>query len=80
MLPQTALSPALSPLLHLQAGIPVLQDAPPIIVSSSIEMERAVSPQAPIRTVRYRPASQIDDAVRRRAYESVARSLEYETI
>ncbi len=80
VLPQTALSPALSPLLHLQAGIPVPDDEPPIIVSSSTEMERAVSPQAPLRTVRYRPASQIDDAVRRRAYESVARSLEYETI
>ena len=80
VLPQTALSPALSPLLHLQAGIPVPDDEPPIIVSSSTEMERAVSPQAPLRTVRYRPASQIDDAVRRRANQSVARSLEYETI
>jgi hypothetical protein len=36
----------------------------------------STSPQVPARAVRHRPASKIDDAVRRRAYESVARSLE----
>jgi hypothetical protein len=32
--------------------------------------------QVPTRVARYRPASKIDDAVRRRAYASVAKALE----
>jgi len=45
-----------------------VQSVPSVTISTS--------PQAPARAVRYRPASKIDDAVRRRAYESVAKSLE----
>jgi hypothetical protein len=50
----------------------------PVDVRTPVGMV-AVIPERPQRVVRYRPASTIDDAVRQRAYQAVARSLESES-
>jgi membrane glycosyltransferase len=76
LLPRTALSPELPPGLQAALDSWTLVD-PPRIESAQARPSRDASlDRRPQRVVRYRPASQIDDAVRRRAYEAVARSLE----
>ena len=75
MLPRTAWSPQLPPewralQLLAQASGPPQIEAPAIVVAAAA---------APRKPRIYRPASQIDDAVRQRAYEAVARSLATES-
>ncbi len=78
LLPRTALSPELAPGLQVAFGSWTLVDPPHIESVQTRPSGVASLDRRPQRVVRYRPASQIDDAVRRRAYESVARSLEPE--
>jgi membrane glycosyltransferase len=68
LLPRTALTPELPPGLLAfapQAEVPLTETLP------SLQLLQASAPR-PQRLRSYRPASTIDDAVRRRAYESVA--------
>ncbi|HYN57924.1 MAG TPA: glucans biosynthesis glucosyltransferase MdoH [Rubrivivax sp.] len=77
--PRTALTPGLSAELRDAAyAAAVLQNEPQDLGPPRSARVAAASADRPQRTVRYRPASQIDDAVRRRAYEAVARSLDLE--
>jgi len=80
LLPRPALSPELSPALLVHASItPTPQsDPPPMDTLALVQSTLPTSTRAQItaRALRYRPASKIDDAVRRRAYESVAKALE----
>jgi membrane glycosyltransferase len=71
MLPRTAWSPQLPP---ERRALQLLAQAiePPQIEAPAIVVAAAAAPRKP-RV--YRPASRIDDAVRQRAYEAVARSL-----
>lgn len=80
LLPGTALSPELPPAAHAgQAAMAVLLQEQLRSELSSAEVVARASIERPLRAVRYRPASKIDDEVRRRVYEAVARSLELET-
>jgi membrane glycosyltransferase len=78
-LPRTALTPELSPELHAgHAALAQLDELrrlgpPPSTWLATARVER------PQRVVRYRPASKIDDNIRRRAHEAVARALELES-
>jgi hypothetical protein len=77
--PRTALTPGLSAALRDAAyAATLLQSEPQDLGPPRSARVAAASADRPQRTVRYRPASQIDDAVRRRAYEAVARSLDLE--
>jgi membrane glycosyltransferase len=77
--PRTALTPGLSAELRDAAyAAALLQSVPQDLGPPRSARVAAASADRPQRTVRYRPASQIDDAVRRRAYEAVARSLDLE--
>ena len=71
LLPRTALSPELPP--GLLAFAPALQ-APAAEPLQSVQVSIADSPR-PARVRPYKPASTIDDDVRRRAYEAVAQRL-----
>jgi len=71
LLPRTALSPELPG--GLLAFVPALQEsaAEPL---QPVQVAAATTPR-PARIRPYKPASTIDDAVRRRAYEAVAQRL-----
>jgi hypothetical protein len=71
LLPRTALSPELP--AGLLAFAPRVE-APAAEASQPIRVAVASTPRPP-RSRPYRPASTIDDDVRRRAYESVAQML-----
>jgi membrane glycosyltransferase len=79
LLPRTAWSPELSPALHSRMAELAQMSPPPSYELPTTVQVAAASSQRPQRSVRYRPASTIDDAVRRRAYEAVALSLETES-
>ena len=71
LLPRTALSPGLPPgWLAMQAAL----GEPPAITLDLPQPVQTVAAR-PQRSRPYRPASTIDDEVRRRAYEAVARTL-----
>jgi len=71
-LPRTALSPEMP--LALQLGsAEIVQPSEPPALAEPRPLRVATVPR--VRSTPYRPASQIDDAVRQRAYEAVARSL-----
>jgi len=79
VLPRTAESPEVPPavlagqeVLALVASLPVvvLQSEPVVAVRTSVR------PRPTTRSVPYRPARMIDDAVRERAFQAVAQALE----
>jgi membrane glycosyltransferase len=82
MLPRTAWSPQSPSMLDDAHAGWIEIGAPPQIETAQIEAPPLrltdAGPQRPQRGPRYRPASKIDDEIRRRAYEAVARSLETE--
>jgi hypothetical protein len=75
-LPRTALSPELSPALH--ASFAALAQMSPMARAEPKPLVRVATASAkrPQRSLPHRPASTIDDQLRRRALEAVARSLE----
>ena len=79
LLPRTALSPELPPGLQssLMALAPVVEESiiEPLL---PVQVSVATAPQVQ-RSRPYRPASTIDDAVRRRAYQAVAQMMSVET-
>ncbi|HYN61890.1 MAG TPA: glucans biosynthesis glucosyltransferase MdoH [Rubrivivax sp.] len=77
-LPRTALSPELSPALH--ASFAALAQMSPLARAEPKPVVRVATEGAkrPQRSPPHRPASTIDDQLRRRALEAVARSLESE--
>ena len=76
VLPRPALSPERP--LSLQLGLAEIEaDAEMTPVAAPRAVRVAIAPR-PVRAAPYRPASTIDDAVRQRAYEAVARSLLFE--
>ena len=88
LLPRTALSPALqaplaplAPLAQWAEWTPWAQRGPAAMQTVSAPRPQALPPlqvarsEPALRQVRYRPGSQIDDELRRRAYRAVARSL-----
>jgi membrane glycosyltransferase len=79
LLPRPAFTPELSPALRNAFAQTVSPDEPARETAVRPRWVADANPSPPPRTLRYRPASQIDDAVRRRAYEAVARSLELES-
>ncbi|MFO1214621.1 MAG: glucans biosynthesis glucosyltransferase MdoH [Burkholderiaceae bacterium] len=75
MLPRPALSPELP--LALQLGAAEIEPARDAVAATDPPVRMAAAPR--LRSLPYRPASTIDDAVRQRAYAAVARSLRLES-
>ena len=71
LLPRTALSPESAGRV---AGLRPALQAPAAEPLQSVQVSIATTPR-PARVRPYKPASTIDDAVRRRAYEAVAQRL-----
>jgi membrane glycosyltransferase len=77
LLPRPALSPELSPSLRAeQELVALVRSSAPQVQMPELTAQLDTTRKRPVRTVRERPARMIDDAVRQRAYEAVARALE----